>query len=113
MNTVFRPRALIVAALLLASPVISQASEVQAMQACIKAFVSTSLEADRAYTVRTRDSVATSLDHQARLYRILLTAKGKHSGEQVAKATCVTDRSGVVLSFDGKPVRNDAILSAR
>lgn len=89
-----------------------------AMDACINAFVSSSLEKERPYTVQKTDSAASPLDLQARAYRIALTATGKTSGKKVAKATCVVDRSGVVLSLNGKPYSSTAlaqttVLSAR
>jgi hypothetical protein len=89
-----------------------------AMDACINAFVSSSLEKERPYTVQKTESAASPLDLQARAYRIALTATGKTSGKKVAKATCVVDRSGVVLSLNGKPYSSTAlaqttVLSAR
>jgi hypothetical protein len=58
------------------------------------------------------------VDQYTRAYRISLSAKGKTSGKEVAKATCVVDRSGVVLALNGKPYAapvagQEAILSAR
>ncbi|HMN46159.1 MAG TPA: hypothetical protein PKE27_16390 [Povalibacter sp.] len=116
MNAASRTRALVVSALLLATPALSHASQDVPVNACVKAFVSTSLEKERPFTVQTEESVATPLDHAARAFRISLKATGKHSGKQVAKATCVVDRNGVVLALNGKPytdVGQEQILSAR
>jgi len=117
MNAVSRTCTVIVSALLFAAPVLSHANEDAAMNACVKAFVSSSLEKERPFTVKTEESVNSALDQHARAYRIALKATGKNSGKQVAKATCVVDRSGVVLSLNGKPYGTtdlgEAILSAR
>jgi hypothetical protein len=116
MNAVTRTRTLVISALLLAAPVLSHASQDTAMNACVKAFVSTNLEKERPFTVRTQDSVETPVDRYASAYRISLTATGKHSRKQVAKATCLVDRNGVVLALNGKPYAGagqEQILSAR
>jgi hypothetical protein len=111
-------RILVISALLLTAPVLSHANEDAAMNACVKAFVSSSLEKERPYTVKTQESVVSPVDQYTRAYRIALSAKGKTSGKQVAKATCVVDRSGVVLALNGKPYAapvagEEAVLSAR
>jgi hypothetical protein len=108
---------------LFAAPLVTQADTVgahsdAAMDACVNAFVSSSLEKERPYTVQKSESAASPLDQHARAYRIALTATGKTSGKKVAKATCVVDRSGVVLSLNGKPYSSTAlaqttVLSAR
>ena len=113
MNTArTRTRNVLIAALmpLFAAPLASHADVADpAMDACVNAFVASSLEKERPYTVQTQDSVTTPLDLQARAYRISLTATGKHSGKKVAKATCVVDRDGVVLSLNGKPYSATAV----
>jgi len=128
MNTaslISRTRKSLLVALLpvFAAPLAAQADVVgahsdAAMDACINAFVSTSIEKERPYTVHKNESAASPLDQHARAYRIALTATGKTSGKKVAKATCVVDRSGVVLSLNGKPyssnkVAQTTVLSAR
>lgn len=113
----------LVAALLPLFAAVTQADTISAhsdaaMDACVNAFVSSSLEKERPYTVQKNESAASPLDQHARAYRIALTATGKTSGKKVAKATCVVDRSGVVLSLNGKPYSSTAlaqttVLSAR
>lgn len=111
--TAARLRTLIISAALLATPALSHASQETAMNACVQAFVSSNLEKERPYTVKTQQAVQTPLDQHVRSYRVSLKATGKTSGKQLAKATCVVDRSGVVLSLNGKPYGSEAILSAR
>lgn len=107
-------RALVVTSLLVATPFVSQAGEQDAMNACVKAFVTTSLEKERPYTVKTEDAAPSQITQSARAYRISLKAVGKETGTKVAKAECVVDRSGVVLSLNGKPYQpSDIVLSAR
>ena len=114
MNTIRnRTRNILIAALvpLFAAP-LAQAEVAHydaAMDACISAFVSSSLEKERPYTVQKQESTTTPLDLQARAYRISLTATGKTSGRKVAKATCIVDRDGVVLSLNGKPYSSTAV----
>ena len=115
MNTArTRTRNVLIAALmpLFAAPLASQADVAHtdvAMDACVNAFVASSLEKERPYTVRKQDTATTPLDLQARAYRISLTATGKHSGKKFAKATCIVDRDGVVLSLNGKPYSSAAV----
>lgn len=107
-------RALVVTSLLIAAPVASHAGEQDAMNACVKAFVTTSLEKERPYTVKTEDAAPSTITQSARNYRISLKATGKHSGAKVAKAECIVDRDGVVLSLNGKAYEPaDVVLSAR
>ncbi len=121
MNTISRTRTLMISALLplIAAPSLSHAADAASdasMQACVEAFVSSSFEKDRRYSVVTSD--VGDFDMQASSYRIALTAKGKDSGKQLAKATCVVDRNGVSLTMNGKTYALPAegatlILSAR
>jgi hypothetical protein len=111
MNT--RTQSFLITALLLTAPMLTQANSDAAMDACVKAFVSTSLEKERPFSVRKEESVDSPIDQHSRAYRISLKAVGKHSGKQVAKATCVVDRSGVVLSMNGKSLATPTLASSR
>lgn len=115
MNTAARTKTFLLAALLpcLAAPLASQADPLGtrsdvAMDACVKAFVSTNLEKERPFTVRKEESTSPT-DMYSRAYRIRMTAVGKDTGKRVAQATCVVDREGVVLSMDGKPFATPAL----
>jgi hypothetical protein len=81
---------------------LSVADSTTAMDACVKAFVSTSLAKDRSVAVRTESRMSSILTVR-RPYAISLTATGKDSGKKLAKATCVADRNGTVLALNGKP----------
>ena len=103
---------------LLAVPALSHAGENQAFDSCVKAFIALTLEEDRPVTVRREETVVSPLATFGRTYKIQLKAVGRESGKQLANATCVTDRSGVVLSLNGKkpaatPALADATTSAR
>ena len=119
MNTVSRTKTMLIAALLplVAAPALSHAETIaktDAMDICVKAFVSNKLEKDRPYSVVTSD--AKTFDPQSSTYLIALKATGKHSGKQFARATCVVGRDGVVLTVDGKSVPvvgESTVLSAR
>lgn len=102
---------------LFAAPLLSHAdapASDAAMDACVKAFVSSKFEKERPYSVVTKET--STYDRDASTYRISLTATGKHSGKKFAKATCVVDRGSVVLSMNGRsydvPVQA-TVLSAR
>jgi len=97
---------------LLAVPALSHAGENQAFDSCVKAFIALTLEEDRPVTVRREETVVSPLATFARTYKIQLKAVGRESGKQLANATCVTDRSGVVLSLNGKPVATPALADA-
>lgn len=115
MNT--RTRNFLMTAVLLTAPLLGHAETDAApditMDACVKAFVSTSLEKERPFTVRTKDVVSGPFARQSHTYRISLKAVGKDSGRQVAKATCIVDRSGAVLSMNGKPVAAPVLAQTR
>lgn len=105
-------RVVLISTMLLAAPIVSHASDA-ATNACVTAFVSSSIEKDRPYTVKTKEPTA-SRYQAARTYRVSLEAKGKQSGKTLAQAECVVDRSGVVLTLNGKPYEaSAAVLSAR
>lgn len=119
MKHISRTRNLLLCAALplLAAPLLTHAdatADEAAMDACVKAFVSSKFEKDRPYSVVTKTT--SSYDAAASSYRISLTATGKHSGKKFAKATCVVDRGSVVLTMNGKsydlPVEA-TVLSAR
>lgn len=84
-----------------------------AMDACVKAFVSTALPKDQQITLRTEAPMSSSLLPRSRPYAIALTATGRDSGKQLAKATCRTDRNGAVLALNGKPTPTLARADAK
>lgn len=75
-----------------------------AMDACIKAFVSTALPKGRLLAVQTERYAASSIIGRQRPYAIALTATARDSGKQLATATCRTDSKGTVIALNGKPV---------
>jgi len=101
---------------LFAAPAASFADEAAAMNACVNAFVKTSLPKEQRVSSTTLVSPRTPATAYSRSYSISLTAKGVDSGKQLAKATCVVGRNGRVISLDGKPVAitlADATLTSR
>lgn len=120
MNTVSRTRSLLFSALLplIAAPSLSHAEARQvadaSFDACVKAFVSASIEKNRPYSLITSD--ASTYDPYATRQVITLKATGKSTGKQLAKAKCVVDRNGVTLTMNGKSsvvADEAAVLSAR
>ena len=107
MNKRILPLALLVFA---AIPLTSQAapdSADTAIDACIKAFVSTYLPN---HPVRTTKSVtsqgAVPLVLQPRKYTIDLNARGAVSGALIAQARCIADARGLVLVLDTPPAND-------
>ena len=80
------------------------AAATAAMDACIKAFISTSVPKDRQVALRTETVGVTVLPRSNRPYSIALTATSRNSGKQLAAATCRTDRNGTVIALSGKAV---------
>ena len=76
-----------------------------AVNACVKAFVSTYLpnhpvKATNTTGFRTPTSIAL---RQPRKYTIALSAVGARSGEVLAEARCIADHEGIVLVLDQPP----------
>jgi hypothetical protein len=110
-----RSVSLVAAALLpmLAVPALSHADADRAFDSCVKAFVSANIEKERPLTVHRIDANSSPLSTSSRGYKIELTAVGKHTGKQIAVATCIADRNGVVLSMNGKPTATTALAEAQ
>lgn len=106
-NTVRTTKTLSLAAamLLLATPFTSQAHDYDAaMDACIKAFVSSNVPKGHPVTVRKEDVAASPITIPARAYTIELSAKLAESGKYLARGSCFVDRSGAVTALNGKPL---------
>jgi hypothetical protein len=73
----------------------------RALAACVSAFVDRYLP-DRKVTVRKQLPAPGPLDVAAHKdhYTIMIDARGKHSGEQLAQAQCVASRRGDVIVLD-------------
>ena len=99
-----RALSLLTASLVLAAPLASEAQTEAAMDACIKAFVATSLSPGHPIRIQKDAYQPTASYGMSRAITISLTAQGATSGKQLAKATCVVDRSGAVIALNGKPV---------
>lgn len=110
----------LITTLLLIAPMFSHADTAvdsdMAMDACVKAFISTNVEKARPITVKKEEFIGSAFARHNRTGRISMKAVDNSSGEQVAKATCVFDRSGV-MSMNGKPVmvlaQKPEVLSSR
>ena len=107
MNKKILPLALLVFA---ATPLTSQAATNgadTAIDACIKAFVSTYLPN---HPVRVTKTVTTPsavpLVLQPRKYTIDLNARGSVSGAVIAEARCIADNRGIVLILDTPPAND-------
>jgi hypothetical protein len=87
---------------LTATPLATQAAGADgALDACVSAFVDRYLP-DRKVTVHKRAPAPGPLDVLARneQYTVLIDARGKRSGEQLAQAVCVASRRGDVIVLD-------------
>lgn len=79
---------------LLAAPLAGHADA--AMDACIEAFISSTLPEDQPVQVRKNSNRGLPLASRAAPQQIELTARIGRTGEQVATATCIADRNGVI-----------------
>lgn len=79
---------------LLAAPLTVHADA--AMDACIEAFISSTLPEDQPVQVRKNSNRDRPLAAYASTQQIELTARISRTGEQVAAATCIADRDGVI-----------------
>ena len=94
-----------VATVALAAPFATQAHNYDAaMDSCIGAFVASSLPKERTVKVRKEDGISSPLSVHSRAYKIVVTAKGMESGKYIARGTCIVDRSGAVVTLNGKPL---------
>ena len=96
---------LAVATVALAAPFASQARDADvAMDSCINAFVAASLPKEQRVTVRKQEAAASPISIHSRAYKIVVSAKGVESGKNLARGTCIVDRSGQVVLLNGKPL---------
>jgi hypothetical protein len=106
MNTLSLSRfaSIVAVALALATPFASQAHDADAaMDTCIDAFVAARLPKERPVKVRKQAVDSSPIVMRSRAYRIVVTAKGADSGKRLARGTCIVNRDGEVVAFDGKP----------
>jgi hypothetical protein len=73
-----------------------------AMDACIRAFISTAVPKDRQVRLHT-ESLAATMISRGRPYSITLAATSSSSGKQLAAANCRIDRHGNI-ALNGKPI---------
>jgi hypothetical protein len=83
-----------------------------AMNACIRAFVSTNLEKERPVVIRKVEPAGAGLHHYSRREVIQITAKTTRGGKELAKATCTVDGKDVVLTSEGAPATTMSIDDA-
>ena len=72
------------------------------MDACVHAFVAANLPKGQRVVVDKQNIASGPLDAHSRTYRVVLTATGTTSGRQIAKSTCVANRSGEVIALNGR-----------
>jgi hypothetical protein len=94
-----------------AAPLVSFADSTNAMNACVQAFLASDVAKDRKVTVQKEtDSVPRPLALSG-LYRIEVVAKGRHSGQQVARIVCEADKKGNIVALNGRPTSAPAVAS--
>jgi hypothetical protein len=97
--------ALAAATLALAAPFATQAHNYDAaMDSCINAFVAASLPKEQPVQIKKEDAVNSPISMHSRAYKIVVSAKGVESGKNIARGTCIVDRSGAVIALNGKPI---------
>jgi hypothetical protein len=99
---------------LAAAPLTSQADARReaAMNTCVELFVAANLPKEQPVVVRTKDSEPSPAAVYRRAARITLTAKGSTSGREIARATCIVDRDGQVITLNGRSVSGAQLAEA-
>ena len=105
MNTLSKTFSIAAVTFALAAPFAAQAHDYDAaMDSCINAFVAATLPKQQPVRIRKEDTVNSPLGVHSQAYKILVSAKGVESGKYLARGTCIVDRSGAVISLNGKPL---------
>lgn len=96
---------LAIATLALVAPFASYAGTYDAaMDSCISAFVAANLPKEQPVKVRKEEAVTSPVSIHSRAYKIMVSAKGVRSGKYLARGTCIVDRTGQVVTLNGKPL---------
>lgn len=92
-------------AVLLASPLATQARDKVGMDACIDAFVTEQIPSGHPLKIVKRDSSDRFISPP--VSKIEISAKGRRSGESYGAATCVVNRKGelVAMQVHGEQLR--------
>jgi hypothetical protein len=91
---------------LAATPLASYAGSNHALDACVKAFVENYISKDTVVRVHKQApplSPLGILQDRRGMYTIALTARGKHSGKEIAQARCIASARGEVIVMDSPP----------
>ena len=95
---------------ILATPLVSSADSSTAIDACVQAFLASDVAKDRKVTVRKEtESVPRPLALSG-LYRVEVIAKGRESGQQLARVVCHADTKGTIVAVNGRPSSTVASL---
>ncbi len=89
--------------MLTATPLASHAGSNQALDACVKSFVESYIPKDRVvrvYKHQPTPGPLGMLQDRKGVYTIALSARGKHSGKEIARARCVASTRGDVIVMD-------------
>lgn len=88
---------------LVAAPLVSFADSSAAMDACVQAFLTSDVAKDRKVTVQKDTGSLLRPLALSGLYRIEVVARGRHSGEQIARIVCHADAKGAIIALNGRP----------
>jgi hypothetical protein len=89
---------------IVASPLVSFAGPTTAIDACVQSFLTTEFAKDRKVTVRTENQSVPRPLALSGLYRVEVVAKGRESGQQLARIVCHADAKGTIVAVNGRPV---------
>jgi hypothetical protein len=103
--SITRSLSIALATVALAAPFASQAhNDDTAMDSCINAFVAANLPKQQPVKVRKEVVAPNPIGMHARAYKIMVSAKGVESGKRLGRGTCIVDRSGQVITLNGRPL---------
>ena len=99
-----RTNSLVLAALIAAAPAATLAdNRASAVDACIQAFLASDVAKDRKVTVQTGDYSMPRPIALSGLYQVEVVAKGRQSGQQLARVVCQANSKGQIVAINGRP----------
>jgi hypothetical protein len=108
-----RVSSLVLAALVAAAPTATFAdTRATAVDACIQAFLASDIAKDRKVTVQKDAYSMPRPIALSGLYQVEVVAKGRQSGQRLARIVCEADSKGQIVAINGRPASAVATVAA-
>ena len=96
---------------IVACPLVSSADSTAAIDACVQSFLTSDVAKDRKVTVRKETQSVPRPLALSGLYRVEVVAKGRESGQQLARIVCHADSKGTIVALNGRPISTVASVA--